>query len=91
MTTLQEESSSKVDGKPLTKRQAEILAFIRENIVAEQRMPSFREMMLKFGIKSPNGIKCHLFALVKKKRITVDFDMARGIKLTGVRVVLEDA
>lgn len=72
----------------LTPRQNEIYDFIRESFVAEQRMPSFREICNRFGIKSPNGVFCHLKALAKKRIIALPGGKNRAIQLLGVRVVL---
>lgn len=66
----------------LTARQAEILALIRDGIV-NGRCPTLRELMAATGIRSPNGIACHLRFLKKKGAITVDERSARGIRLTN--------
>jgi SOS-response transcriptional repressor LexA len=34
------------------------------------------------GIRSPNGVKCHLSALQSKGYIEIDRGVARGIRLT---------
>lgn len=75
--------------EPLTGRQQEIYDYIRSHIVAEQRPPSYREIMARFEFSSPNGVKHHLRAMEKKGWI----DLGTGhkaIKLTGVTVRLED-
>lgn len=46
----------------LTARQREILAFFR----GREYPPSIREIGENFGITSPNGVVCHLKALIKK-------------------------
>lgn len=48
-----------------TVRQQRILSFIRDR-TERGLCPSFREIMAEFGIKSPNGVVCHLTALEKK-------------------------
>lgn len=72
----------------LTPRQNEIYEFIRASFVAEQRMPTFREIGARFFIKSPNGVFCHLKALAKKRLIAMPDGKNRAIQLLGVRVVL---
>lgn len=53
-------------GDPPTFRQAEILGYIRDCQSDNGAPPTIREIGLAFGIRSPNGVKCHLNALVKK-------------------------
>ena len=50
----------------LTPRQAEILALIRDHMRREGFPPTPRELMALTGIKSPNGIVCHLASLKRK-------------------------
>jgi repressor LexA len=76
--------------KPLTSKQQAMYDYMREAFCRDQRMPSYRDLMAKFDILSPNGVHCHIRAMVQKGMITVDANTARGIKLAGVRVVLED-
>lgn len=67
----------------LTIRQREILDFITESIRTNQRPPTVRGIGEKFGIKSPNGVICHLKALEKKGLIIREADVACGIRLTN--------
>lgn len=69
--------------KPLTARQSEILGIIKERIKAG-RSPTVRELMARTGIRSPNGIVCHLKALEKKGVIERDANVACGIRIPGV-------
>jgi repressor LexA len=66
----------------LTKRQQEIYNFIKDKIVNRGYGPTVREIGTKFGIRSPNGVICHLNALVKKGVITREPNMSRAIQLT---------
>ena len=66
----------------LTKRQQEILDFIRSEITGRGYPPSFREICVRFGIKSTNGVKVHMNALQKKGYIIRESRLARGIELT---------
>src|SRR5438067_12171045 len=82
----------------LTPRQKEIYGFIREKIQGRGYGPTVREIGMEFGIKSPNGVMCHLKALQKKGLIHREPNMSRAIQLlddpatappraTGVKLV----
>lgn len=66
----------------LTQRQKEIYEFIRDKIVNRGYGPTVREIGLQFGIRSPNGVMCHLKALEKKGLITRESHMSRAIQLS---------
>ena len=65
----------------LTKRQTEILRFIK----AQTRVcgPTIREIMREFGFTSPNGAVCHLTALERKGVIRRTAGQSRGIEVTA--------
>jgi len=65
----------------LTNRQREIYEFIRNKIDQRGYPPTVREIGDAFGIKSPNGVMCHLNALVKKGLINRAQQSARAIQL----------
>jgi repressor LexA len=65
----------------LTSRQREIYEFIREKIEKRGYPPTVREIGDAFEIKSPNGVMCHLNALVKKGLIDRAKQSARAIQL----------
>jgi repressor LexA len=67
----------------LTERQQEIYDFIRDKIVNRGYGPTVREIGAQFGIRSPNGVMCHLKALEKKGLITRESHMSRAIQLTN--------
>ena len=70
------------DAKPdLTKRQQQIYNFVKGQITGRGYGPTVREIGTEFGIKSPNGVMCHLKALEKKGFITRDPNMSRAITL----------
>ena len=69
------------DFSQLTDRQREIYDFIREKIETRGYGPTVREIGLAFGIKSPNGVMCHLKALEKKGLIIREGFSARAIQL----------
>jgi repressor LexA len=71
------------DMEPLTVRQQEIYDFIASRIAADARPPTVREVGLRFQIRSPNGVTCHLKALERKGHIVLDGCTARGIRLTA--------
>ncbi|SFI16432.1 transcriptional repressor LexA [Planctomicrobium piriforme] len=66
----------------LTKRQHLIYEFIKDLILNRGYGPTVREIGLHFGIRSPNGVMCHLKALEKKGLITREQNMSRAIQLT---------
>jgi SOS-response transcriptional repressor LexA len=53
-------------GDRLTDQQARILQYIKSELRTTGIPPSVREMCKEFEIASPNGIMCHLKALIKK-------------------------
>jgi len=73
------------DFSQLTERQKEIYDFIKDKIESRGYGPTVREIGDGFGIKSPNGVVCHLKALEKKGLITRVERSARAIKLSDFR------
>lgn len=73
------------DFSQLTDRQREIYDFIRERIERRGYGPTVREIGDGFGIKSPNGVMCHLKALEKKGLIIREEHSARAIQLVDHR------
>ena len=73
------------DFSQLTERQKEIYEFIREKIESRGYGPTVREIGEAFGIQSPNGVMCHLNALVKKGLILRKGRSARAIQLVDHR------
>jgi repressor LexA len=69
------------DLEVLTSRQREIYKFIRQKIQGRGYGPTVREIGVEFGIKSPNGVMCHLKALQKKGLIHREPNMSRAIQL----------
>lgn len=65
----------------LTSRQREIYDFLRDLILNRGYGPTVREIGAQFGIRSPNGVMCHLKALEKKGLITRESHMSRAIQL----------
>jgi repressor LexA len=66
----------------LTARQKEIYDFLKDKIINRGYGPTVREIGSHFGIRSPNGVMCHLKALEKKGLITRESHMSRAIQLS---------
>jgi repressor LexA len=73
------------DFSQLTDRQREIYEFIADKIEHRGYGPTVREIGEGFGIRSPNGVMCHLKALEKKGLIKREGFQARAIQLTEPR------
>lgn len=69
--------TSATDG--LTPRQEFILGLIRRSIVDNGYPPTIREIGDAVGIRSANGVMCHLWALEQKGHIRRAPDLSRGI------------
>lgn len=67
----------------LTPRQEGIYEYIRGRILTGDPAPTVREIGENFGIRSPNGVMCHLKALEKKGYIVRDENLSRSIRLPG--------
>ncbi len=70
----------------LTKRQKNIFDFIKSHIEEKGWPPTIREIGNKMGIRSPNGVMCHIKALEKKGCIETEPNMSRCIRLVGFRL-----
>ncbi|MFG0263340.1 MAG: transcriptional repressor LexA [Novipirellula sp. JB048] len=66
----------------LTDRQQNVYNMIRALIVKRGYGPTVREIGEHFGIKSPNGVMCHLRALERKGLIIRSPNKSRAIELT---------
>jgi repressor LexA len=65
----------------LTKRQAEILSFIRTHIQYSGFPPTISEIQGQFSFKSPNAVQEHIKALVRKGQIRRNPNQWRGLEL----------
>lgn len=59
-------TATTTEPKTLTARQREILEYVCDFQVKNGFPPTVRELKLAFDIASPNGIVCHLRAMLKK-------------------------
>ena len=66
----------------LTPRQRDIYEFLKDKILNRGYGPTVREIGNEFGIRSPNGVMCHLKALEKKGLIIRESHMSRAIQLS---------
>jgi len=69
----------------LTRRQEEILSFIREFAGEYGYSPTVREIAKRFGMRSTNAVADHLRALERKGAIVRRERAARGIRLRDER------
>ncbi len=67
----------------LTRRQDEILTFIRDCIRRQGYPPTRNEIALRFGFRSPNAAEAHLRALDRKGAIRLESGVSRGIRVVG--------
>lgn len=65
----------------LTNRQREVLTHIRAVLERTGRPPTLRELGARLGIRSTNGVRDHLEALVAKGYLARDARSARGLRL----------
>lgn len=72
---------SKTKLASLTPRQRDVYEFLKDKILNRGYGPTVREIGNEFGIRSPNGVMCHLKALEKKGLITRESHMSRAIQL----------
>ncbi|HET6655704.1 MAG TPA: transcriptional repressor LexA [Gammaproteobacteria bacterium] len=66
---------------PLTARQTEVLAFIREMMTARGMPPTRAEIAAHFGFRSPKAAEDHLRALARNGAIDLLPGTSRGIRL----------
>ncbi len=68
--------------KALTEKQRAILEFIQNQIASRGFPPTFREIGKRFGIRSTNGVRTHLNAIIKKGYLKQERFISRGLELT---------
>jgi repressor LexA len=67
--------------QPVTHRQQAVLDLISDRWRTKGYSPTVREIGAHLGIRSPNGVVCHLRALERKGLILHDPLKSRGIRL----------
>ncbi len=66
----------------LTRKQRLVLEFVRQQITSRGHPPTVREIGRQFGIKSTNGVRSHLTALIRKGYLKKERFISRGLELT---------
>jgi repressor LexA len=66
----------------LTDKQRAILEYIEGMITTRGVSPTIREIGVKFGISSTNGVRLHVGALIRKGFLKKSEFLARGLQLT---------
>lgn len=74
----------------LTKKQAEVLRFIREYVAAHEYAPSYREVAAGLGLSSPATVHQHIHALKKKGYVGAE-RAARSLELSQKVAMLAKA
>ena len=67
----------------LTRRQRQVLTFIRRYMKQQQRSPTLREIAEAMEIGTTEGVMAHLRPLERKRYIARQPDTNRGIRLLG--------
>jgi len=68
----------------LTRRQREVLEFIRDWILRRGGSPTVREVAEHFGFRSPLSAKLHIDALVRKGYLKKRPFLSRGLEIPGL-------
>ena len=80
---------------PLTKKQSDVLEFIRSEVREKGRPPTVRELATMFGWRSSKAVTNHLEALASKGYIEISAGVARGLRIlapdepTGIPILGE--
>ena len=77
------ETTGEITRQKLTEKQHAIYSFIKQEITEQRLSPTVREIADQFGIRSSNGVMCHLRALERKGWIKRDYYLSRGITLVA--------
>jgi repressor LexA len=75
----------------LTKRQSEILGFIKTHIQYSGFPPTISEIQEQFSFRSPNAVQEHLKALVRKGQIRRNPNQWRGLELIATNMSRDEA
>ncbi len=69
----------------LTRKQAEVLRYLKDYILRRGCPPTVREVAEAFGYRSPLAAKLHIDALVKKGYLRKTPARSRGLEVVGLR------
>lgn len=75
------ESAKPGSGAALTPRQAEVFAFIRQNVDERGFPPTVAEIAQFFGMRSQNAAAQHLRLILQKGFIQIEPGLSRGIRI----------
>jgi repressor LexA len=75
--------------EPLTKRQAEILAYITDYIADHAYAPSYREIGQHFGLSSTATVAEHVESLKAKGYLSHEENLARSIQVNRIAQAVE--
>lgn len=76
-------AAAEAEPKPITDRQREVYDCIVDHCERRGYSPTIREIGVALGIKSTNGVVCHLRPLVRKGWISWTEGRARTIRPIG--------
>ena len=74
----------------LTKKQKQVLTFIKDYWLRNNSSPTIREIMARFKFKALGTVQDYLKTLEKKGYIKKEKDKERAISLTGFKKTLRD-
>ncbi|HVK15072.1 MAG TPA: hypothetical protein VM597_40410 [Gemmataceae bacterium] len=70
---------------------ADLFAYMREHLVRQQRLPSVRDICARFGFRSTYAVHRKMETMQTLGLIHGANGLARGYRLAGVRVRLEES
>ena len=70
--------------RPLTERQARVLAFVVDRVLTVGLPPTLREIADHMGIASTHGAAEHVAALVRKGALVQSPGLSRGLRVVGL-------
>jgi repressor LexA len=70
---------------PLTRRQAELLAWLRETLPGLEQPPTLDEICRSLGLRSRGSLHKHVQALVRARLVEPMHGRQRGVVLSGLR------
>lgn len=78
------------DASRATKKQQELLAFLKDFITEHDYGPSYREIMAGLGYKSVSTVAAHVEGLITKGYVRRGPDGARSLQIVGTSTVSEN-